>query len=477
MFTELFDKLCYIEKISNNDFFVENWGHISFTGIYDSQNTSYFTELYDELVKLNIEGAISYYIGTVKKDLDVFIEEIYKDDCWKININKNVLINTEIYEVKYNFFYSSLKLIDWIKGSNPFSIDFPLNNIKSIHIVVNGVVNNFGGGNFTVCNSDFDCSNKPEFNLWENYDENLILDSLHTIGNSKLIVKPLNHYVFFGKIDEVSNFFYKNSILILLASLSNDLYEEGTIILRGYRRIPLSLGLDYIGTEISAEYQEKLANAVKWIYQSTERCDLRLKLLLERITLDIDYSLPFIQGLFPIIHDATNQAKERYSFIIYDRKDLYQKELKDLLKDLKSISELYSNKLRSLLSNLLRDVLAAFILVGITLFSKTTEITQLFENKLIKYVFVAFGAYFIISAIFQATIDSFDIDRSNKEFDYWKNISREYMSQKEFISHKSNTLNKRMIGTIIIYIIVFLCYIGIGVICFNFSDIWTKIFY
>ena len=133
-------------------------------------------------------------------------------------------------------------------------------------------------------------------------------------------------------------------------------------------------------------------------------------------------NLSYSQGLFFLIEEATNQAQERYNFITYDRKDLYQKELKDLLKDLKTLSELYSNKLRSLLSNLLRDVLAAFILVGITLFSKTNEISQLFENKLIRYIFVAFGFYFILSAVFQIVTDIFDVVRSNKEFDYWKII-------------------------------------------------------
>jgi hypothetical protein len=268
---------------------------------------------------------------------------------------------------------------------------------------------------------------------------------------------------------------YRNSILILLASLCNEIYDNGEIILRGYRRIKIKLGNDYSGNEVSAEYQENLANAVKWVYQSTERCDLRLKLLLERITLDIDYSLPYFQGLFNVIKEATNQAKERYSFIIYDRKDLYQKELKDLLKDLKTLSELYSNKLRSLLGNLLRDVLATFILVGITLFSKTTEITKLFENKLIKYVFIAFGVYFIVSAIFQLITDVFDVYRSNKEFDYWKNISREYMPQKDFEEHKSKTLTKRARGTMIIYAIVVIFYLAIAFACFKFPCIWGKI--
>ena len=90
-------------------------------------------------------------------------------------------------------------------------------------------------------------------------------------------------------------------------------------------------------------------------------------------------------------------------------------------------------------------------------------------------MFIAFGGYFIISAIFQMITDFYDIRRSSKEFDYWKNVSREYMSQKDFETHKSKTLNKRARGSIIIYLIIVACYIVIAFVCFNFPCIWNKI--
>jgi len=470
MFSELFDKLYCIDNISNKSQFVENWGSISFAGTYNSQNKSYFEDVNSELAKLDIQSSIHFFIENIQKSFQDFIDELQDDDNWKLTINKNVLLNKE---QACNFFYDEQKIIDWIKQTNPFKDDYPFNN-KKIRIVVNGLIDNFGGNNFIVCNPDYELSDFT-VEVWNNYDETLIMDNIHIISNSTFIIQPQNHFMTFGKITDLSKYFYRNSLLILLASLSNEIYENGDVILRGYRRIPMKLGLDYIGNEISTEYQTQLSDAVKWVYQSTERCDLRLKLLLERITLDVDYSLPYIQGLFSIIKEATNQAKERYSFIIYDRKDLYQKELKDLLKDLKNLSDLYSNKIRSLLGNLLRDVLAAFILVGITLFSKISEITKLFENNLIRYVFFAFGIYFIFSAVFQSVIDFFDINRSSKEFDYWKNISREYMSIKDFNLHKSKTLTKRAIETSIIYVIVILCYVAIAILCFKFPFMWNII--
>lgn len=254
----------------------------------------------------------------------------------------------------------------------------------------------------------------------------------------------------------------------------NEIRKDDIVILRGVRRLDLAL-CGNADNAISLRFIKELTDAIHWLYGESGRRDLRLKLLLERITLDIDIHNSLLVGLQDVLANSLQQAKERYSYIIYERKDTYQKELKDLLKDLKSLSDLYSNKVRSILSNLLRDVLAAFILIGITLFSKTTEISNLFENKLIKYVFIAFGGYFIISVLFQIIIDLYDIRRSSKEFDYWKIVSREYMSKNDFKRHKSETLDKRVVGTMIIYFFVACFYIFIAFICFNFPCIWSKI--
>jgi hypothetical protein len=474
MFASLFEKLSIIDGISEKSQSTENWGNISFSGINNDENITCFQELFSELESLGLKNSVNCIIEKKSISIQEFFTDIQQGDSWRININKNVLLNRDTKRIYYNFFYSKEKFIDWLKNTDPFAEEYPLND-KRIHIVVNNLEDNFGGFNFVVCNQSYPQDLNNNTDNWEDYNEDLISDNIHIISNSKLIVQPLKHYLSFGKVTEVSKYFYRNSIIVLLASLCNEIYEGGNIVLRGFRRIEFELGLGYWGNEISAEYQENLANAVKWVYQSTERSDLRLKLLLERITLDIDYRLPYFQGLFEIIESATKQAKERYSFIIYDRKDLYQKELKDLLRDLKILTDLYSSKLRSLLSNLLRDVLAAFILVGITLFSKTTEIQKLFENSTIKYVFIAFGGYFIISAIFQLVTDVFDIYRSNKEFDYWKNISREYMSQIDFETHKSKTLTVRANGTMLLYGLVILLYLIIAFVCFSFPCIWHKI--
>lgn len=214
---------------------------------------------------------------------------------------------------------------------------------------------------------------------------------------------------------------------------------------------------------------------MQWVYETGERADLRLKLLLERITLDVDFNESYPHALCFIIKGAFTQAKERYSFITYERKDKYDKELKDLLNDTKKLCDSYSSKIRGVLSNLLRDVLAAFIMIGITQLSKVSDLQQLKDNNLIKYVFIAFGWYFIVSAVFQLVIDALDVVRSYKELKYWKQLTKEYMIKSEYDSHIKATVLKRLWWSAPFYVVLILVYIGIGICCFYLPKLLNMI--
>ena len=222
---------------------------------------------------------------------------------------------------------------------------------------------------------------------------------------------------------------------------------------------------------ITKKYQDELFHAIQWVYETGEKSDLRLKLLLERVSLDINISESYPNGLCPIIQNALTQAKERYSFITYERKDKYDKELKELLNDTKKICDSYSSKIRGVLSNLLRDVLAAFIMIGITQLSKVNELQGLEKNNLIKYVFVAFGWYFIASALFQLIIDVIDVFHSYKELIYWKDLTKEYITKSEYSYHIKATVLKRLQGSAPIYFILILLYVGIGIGCLHLPQL------
>lgn len=120
-------------------------------------------------------------------------------------------------------------------------------------------------------------------------------------------------------------------------------------------------------------------------------------------------------------------------------------------------------------------MLAALVLVGITLFSQIDDLKRLSENNLINYVFDAFGIYFLISIILQVLFDSMDINKSIKDLEYWKNVTHNYISKSQFDIYKQETLGKRFKYMVTYYIIIVLFYVGISITCFNYSSIWSSL--
>lgn len=473
MITELFDILALFRD-EYKATFDERWGGLAIIGTYNNEDKSPFGRLNVFFLTHDISASLSYFIGKNICSFDEFLADIQEQDVWRININKEVLIREKREEFHQNFFFIKPAFFEWSSGINPLEESNPFNRYSPIKIIVNNIDCRFGGPRILVCSQHSANSTFEESNPMSPSRED-ILDVVHVADDKPFCINAENHLITFGAPHGlIPNDYLKNSAKVLLCCLVNEIHKDDKVVLRGVRRLEMNLcGNEEVS--VSFKFNKQLLDAVRWVYGENEKRDLRLKLLLERVTLDIDLSTPLIVGLPQVLENSLQQAKERYSFIVYERKDAYQKELKELLKDLKNLSELYSSKVRLLLNNLLRDVLAAFLLVGITLFSKAEEISKLLDNTLIWYVFVAFGCYFITSAIFQMITDIFDMRRSRREFDYWKNVSREYMSRNDFENHKKETLNKRRCGTITIYVIIVLGYIAISFVCFRFPDIWDKI--
>ena len=134
-----------------------------------------------------------------------------------------------------------------------------------------------------------------------------------------------------------------------------------------------------------------------------------------------------------------------------------------------------NQKLRSILSNLSRDILGALLLVGVTLMSRITELTKLHDNQLVKYVFYGYGIYFIASAILQLIVDCVDIYYTDKEFNYWKNISRIYISNSDFENHKNKTYGARLSKFWILYSGILIVYVALSILCFKAYYIWQCI--
>lgn len=471
-FSQIIAKLDILSGVSKSH--SESWSHIDFGGEYNSHfSKNFFGELYDMFAIYGIESAIGFQLDGEKIDKSEFTEELYDGSLWAIHINKLVWLDiVDEDDIVHTFFYYIDSFIDWIKNSSPFDEDYPLNK-HHFHINVNGLQNSFGGPNFMVNNSDSIKKNMIENNVLPT--SNIIEASIRITCNSEYIIAPLNHIVTIGCVDNVSEFFFRNAIKVLLASLGNEITKDKRIAIKGYRSIVLEVGGNSFDINILENYHRDLLEVVQWIYESEETCTLKKKLFVERISLDLDKQYSLFDGLYSILSDASSQAKEQYSYAMYDRKDAYQKELKELLKDIKNVTDIFSLKIRNILGNLLRDVLAALILVGITLFAKVQDIENLSGNQLISYVFGAFGIYFLGSVVLQLIFDYIDIKRSIKELEYWKNVTRSYITSLRFDEYKKQTIGKRFNNMLAYYMVIVLLYVLISIGCFNYLPIMETV--
>lgn len=457
----------YFEKLATVSTSVsESWHHISFEGNFlEIQDRNLFKESYDLATSMPINMPVQVFLSsTVIESAETFIEDLCEGSRWKINFNKssNLRVN------KSNFFYDINSYQEWAESLNPFDSQMPLNLVNGLKISVRNFSADLVGANFTITSGDFSnfsivAQRTP---LAETVDA-----TLHILSKTNFTISPQNLVILNGECNNQTLPFFQMAAKVLAATLTSEIIDDNTVILRGIRKIDLTLFKNV--TPLSLAFVGELQKTVEWIYD--DKTDLKLKLFLDRMTLDINYHNDYVSELARLNLISLSQAKERFLYITFERKDQYQKELRDLLKDLKTISELYSTKARTVLSNLLRDVLAGFLLIGITLLSKIENVTSVLSNQTIEMVFRAFGVYFLLSIIYQLSFDLIDIYKTKREFIYWKQSSREYIPDEEFQKHLLNTIGKRELFTLIFYLVLTITYLTIAYLSWDFMEILKQV--
>ena len=113
-----------------------------------------------------------------------------------------------------------------------------------------------------------------------------------------------------------------------------------------------------------------------------------------------------LAGAARYVDDALKQSIEQYKFVIAERKDVYAKELRELLKDVQQQAILFSDKVRSILNSLLRDVLAALLLISLGLFSRIGRTEEVLASKEADLLFKALAIYLVVKPLFATTCPS-----------------------------------------------------------------------
>ncbi|MQY50759.1 hypothetical protein [Rhodocyclus gracilis] len=360
------------------------------------------------------------------------------------------------------FFFSEQGLCSWLETLNPFirSSAYDPDFSKPVTIRVGDLKSPVGGPLLWVLPLDASAPERIEGpRLPEDVDVHALVHAASSGPNMR--IAPKGWALTWGALDSaVAKPLMRLGCLVLAACLANDIkHSEGAITaaIRGTKRF--SLPLWNANSELAwRSLHQRLVAAVAWVY--AERPETRLKLLMDRLSLDLNPGECFLACLDRHLDFALKQAEDSYPFVILERKDAYYKELRDLMKDMKSQSDHYATKARELVSSLLRDLLGVLAFIAFSFVGKFDQqkLEGLLSSPELGLFLKFLAGYLLLSIVLQLVIHRRDDVLTQREGDKWLDALRNYTSSEEkrtsftnLIQSRRNTLHVAMAVSAFIY--------------------------
>jgi len=359
-------------------------------------------------------------------------EDFYLDQPWRLIFAKtSIAKQLKARENESTFLFISLNGFQkWLKNVDPFvkKSNFDPDFAEPVTFRIQGLKNSFGGPMLWVLPIGAESPKIIQSNLPESSD---VCGLIHINADKAVNIYPNGFALTWGNIDapEANHLRYL-SAMVLAVCLSQELkYIDGDlkITLRGAKRIVLSLT---DSTKIpSSTFLGSLVDAVRWVY--AEKPETRIKLLMDRLSVDIQTDQTFLKGMECFLNDAIHQAKDSYDFVILDRKDAYYKELREVMKDMKSQADLFASKIRDLVGSLTRDILGVMFAVGFAFFGKfdSSKLHELLTSTHLALFLKVLSGYLVLSFILQFSIHWADARLSESESKKWLSVLRNYTTK------------------------------------------------
>lgn len=259
--------------------------------------------------------------------------------------------------------------------------------------------------------------------------------------------------------DFLSNIFFNYECLLLSCFLS-EFHSLEKVIVTGIKRLSLKLISDEEWA-LSIENIRLLEESVSWVYD--EKCETRLLLLIDRLSLDIEESCCFAPHLYCHLKPALDQARYRYEFVIKDRKEAHAKELLELQKDIKTATDSYSESTNKLISGFLTDALTTIFILSIGLLSKLIGGELKLDSPIVQLLFTGLAIYLIFSFVIRVVFSYFKMKFAVDDLSYWSGATRNHMSQRELSSHivsRSKKYKNMYYISIALVALIYVCLAG-----------------
>lgn len=434
------------------------------------------SELHDLLLKIQVVSSdlgncssIQVAGEKVALDEDQFEKSELLGSPWALFVGKTRLGIESLApnHVAVSIFFFSDLFKAWSDNLDPF-LETGLDVTCSNMIFVRGLKHPFGSAQLTVCDW---FRNQPErfedINPLPSIDE--VHQVIHTLGDSIKHVAPKFWAIKWGSLDDpTATGFLQASLKVLGACLSSDLkgdVGQYRVVLRGIRKIEPQLHGDPIFP--AGDLNRLCVQVVSWIFK--ERRETRHKLVVDRLSLDYEDNDTLLQCLRKQLAKAWEQAKDSYGFVILERKDAHQKELREFMKDVRGQADLYAGKVRDLINGLTRDFVAVLLVIGASVLAKV-DVTSL-DTPTVNLFLKTFAVYLALSCIFQVGASFRDVQLAFRESLDWLNVLRTYTSAKELGQKFKAPLERRKLTFHIALGIFVVSYVAVSISLLNLKNV------
>jgi hypothetical protein len=472
---ELINSIGRLHLVSLNT--IEECSRLTLDGCFDNRNS------FDELIKFKelykvIELAPVFMLDGVVfsfDDLNVGEFECLEGRLWRLIIGKGKILRSLLNRgnAKNWIFFSEHALCKWVQGIDPFGVADPdeIDFGVETTIWVVGLKDGFGGPRCWVLPYGESITTREYSHFLPTRED--VQSVVHVASEKAIRINPDGLGLTWGNLDsEVGHAFVRQSALVLSATLVQELvYRNGLYetVLRGHKK--LSLRMINEVDDIDSENYDTILNCVSWVY--SERAETRQKLVMDRLSIDIQPNETYLSGLKKYLHFAHQQARDSYSFVISERRDAYYKEMRELMKDMKSQADLYAVKVRDLVISICRDILGIIVLIGFSFISKFDQehLKNLIDSREFMILTRVLAGYFVFSCLIQFVTNWRDSWLSFAESNKWLEILQSYTSSHEARDRFMEPLKRRRATLWVALAFAVLIYGGLAAVLWHFPYI------
>lgn len=396
---------------------------------------------------------------------------------WQLTLDKSRLLDSVRPVDEAYIFLTLPAFLQWSERLSPLNRGTMELTGEHTYLFVQGLSAGFGGPRLAVLPITAPLKPPPEncLNLPSEAD---VLKVVHVISGYQLLMDPTAIALTWGDRNQAAaRSFRRLSAMVAGLSIVQDVYARNSeiqVVLRGTRRVELPLA-DNEFEDVTSKELDQIYTAAEWVF--AEREETRHKLLTDRLSIDIRDETSLLTALRSYLAVALKQAKERYGFVILDRKDAYHKELRDLMKDVRAQADLYAAKVRDLVSALSRDTLAVLFMIGVSLVAraKSNAIEELLSSTEVQIFFKVLAGYFVVSIVLQGASHWRDISLAKKEGSDWHTLTREYVPQGTFQTYFEDPRKRRHRFFMTALLVCALIYACLAYLSWNIATVYETV--